>query len=86
MANKYLTEKRVERLTALCGKYIVIADNSRQEGECLYLQDETLVRPTDTKVSVWTRFLVNAKGFETADEAKAAAAKFRYGHPRIAQV
>lgn len=84
--NAYLLEKRVERLEALCGKYIVIADNSRQEGFCLYLQDETLVRPTDAKVSMWTRFLVNAKAFDTADEALAAAAKFRYGHPRIAQV
>ena len=83
---EYLVEQRTARLAALLGKWIVIADNSRTPDSVLYFQDPSLIRPTDSRVSDWTRFLVNAKGFDTAEEARACAARFRYGRPRIAQV
>ena len=86
MTNTYLQYKRAERLCALIGKYIVIADNAKDEGSILYFQDPSLVKPTDKHTSQWTRFMVNAKAFDTADEARAVAAGFRYGRPRIAQV
>lgn len=86
MSDNYLRTKRTERLEALCGKYIVLADNAKAKDTVLYFQDETLIRPTESKTSCWTRFLVNAKGFDTVEEARACAAKFRYGRPRIAQV
>ena len=84
--NAYLDQKRTERLAALVGKWIVIADNSKTPDTVLYFQDPSLVKPTDSRTSQWTRFLVNAQPFETADEARACAAKFRYGRPRIAQI
>lgn len=85
MNNNYLQTKRTERLCQLVGKWIVIADNTAND-TVLYFQDPSLVKPTEKRTSQWTRFLVNAQGFETADEARKIAAGFRYGHPRIAQV
>lgn len=82
----YLEEQRTQRLAALVGKWIVIADNSRIPGNVLYLQDMSLVKPTDSKVSQWTRFMVNAMAFDTEKEAREQAAKFRFGRPRVAQV
>lgn len=84
--NTYLDQKRTERLAALVGKWVVIADNSKNPDTVLYFQDPSLVKPTDARTSQWTRFMVNAKGFETMDEAREIAAGFKYGRPRIAQI
>lgn len=84
--NEYLKAKRAERVAALIGKYVVIADNSKDPTSVLYFQDPSLVKPTEAKTSQWTRFLPNALGFETAEEARAVASGFRYGHPRVGQI
>ena len=83
--NTYLQAKRAERLNQLVGKWIVLADNTGND-TVLYFQDPSLVKPTEKRTSQWTRYLVNAQGFESADEARKIASGFRYGHPRIAQV
>lgn len=84
MNNTYLTAQRAERIAALIGKFVVIADNSKDPMGILYFQDPTLVKPSEQRVSAWTRYMVNAKGFDTKEEALAVAASFKYGRPRVA--
>lgn len=83
MNNEYLNKQRAERLCALIGKYVVIADNSKDPSSVLFYQDPSLVKPSETRVSSWTRFLVNAKGYETKEQAEEKAANFKYGRPRV---
>ena len=85
--NAYLMQKRTERLSALIGKWIVIADNSKNPGTILYFQDPDLApKSADGKQYNWTRYMVNAKGFDSESDARIVAGFFQYGNARVAHV
>ena len=82
---KYLEMKRMERLNALRGQWVVLADSPRHPGEVMYFQDQELVR-VPSKSTLWTSFLPNAQGFKSKDDAKKFCMTLRFNNPRIMQV
>lgn len=83
MMNKeeYLRKMRTERIMNLQGKFVIISDSSKNKGQIVYLQDQTL----STK-GFWTAFLANAKGYETEEEAMIMLRKLKYNNPRIMKI
>lgn len=83
MMNKdeYLKQKRMERIMALQGKFVIVADSPKNKGQLVYLQDQTL----STK-GFWTAFLANAKGYDTEAEANLMLAKLKYNNPRLMRI
>lgn len=77
---EYLKMKRTERIMALQGKYVIISDSSKNKGQIVYLQDQTL------STGFWTAFLANAKGYETEEEAMIMLRKLKYNNPRIMKI
>lgn len=78
---EYLKIKRTERIMALNGKYVIVADSPKHPGQQVYLQDQNLC----TK-GFWTAFLANAKGYETKAEAMIMLRKLKYNNPRIIKI
>lgn len=80
MMNKdeYLKTKRMERIMALNGKCVIVADSPKHPGQVMYLQDQSL----STK-GFWTAFLANAKGYNTEDEANIMLKKLKFNNPRL---
>lgn len=74
----YLKMQRTERIMNLMGKCVIIAESTKNPGEVIYIQDQKLSRK-----GFWTKFMANARGFETAEEAGQVIAKLKYNNPRI---
>lgn len=75
---EYLKQQRAKRIMNLQGKFVIICDSSKNEGQIMYLQDQTL-----SAKGFWTAYLANAKGYETEAEAKIMLAKLKFNNPRI---
>lgn len=83
----YLNMKRTERLSRLVGRFVVIADNPRRDNEILYFQDPEMAKLSKYGRAIsWTRFMVNAMAFDTAEAARDCASRFKFNNPRIAQI
>lgn len=76
--NEYLKQKRMERIMALQGKCVIVADSPKNKGQIVYLQDQELCSK-----GFWTAFLANAKGYDTEAEAMVMLRKLKYNNPRI---
>lgn len=75
----YIVEMKLERLSNLRGKYVVIT--SGKKGKDLYLQDRNI-----SKQYWWTNFLDCAFGFIKQDEAERVKRQYRYNNPRVVKV
>lgn len=76
--DEYLKQQRAMRLIALQGKCVIVADSPKHKGSVVYLQDQSICNK-----GFWTGFLVNAKGYDTEEEANIQLAKLKYNNPRI---
>lgn len=74
----YLIEQRTQRIMNLMGKCVIIAESTTKPGQVTYLQDQKL-----SSKGFWTKFLANARGFETEEEANRIIAKLKFNNPRI---
>lgn len=78
---KYLAMKRAERLAALQGKFVIVTDSKYNKHQILYYQDQSVCSK-----GFWTAFMVNAKGYETEQEAEQMLKKLKFNNPRIMKI
>lgn len=78
MKEDYLKQQRTERIMNLMGKCVIIAESQTNPGQITYLQDQKICSK-----GFWTKFMANARGFDTAEEAQRVIAKLKYNNPRI---
>lgn len=71
---------RIERMNQLKGRY-VIAMPGKASGHMTFLQDRRV-----STGGYWTRYLSNARGFDTVEHANNTMRNLKYGTPRIALV
>lgn len=79
--NEYLKMKRLERIAALQGKWVVVAESPKHPGQMMYYQDQEIC-----SAGFWTSFLANAKGFAQQEEAQRFCAKLRFNNPKVTQI
>lgn len=74
----YLKTQRTKRIMNLIGKCVIIAESTKNPGEVIYIQDQKL-----SQKGFWTKFMANARGFDTAEDANLIIKKLKYNNPRI---
>lgn len=73
-----LREKRRKRIGLLENKFLVVC---KHNGNTLYIQDKNI-----SSHGYWTRFLSNAKGYDTYSDAFSRLSSLKYNNPRIMKV
>ena len=81
--NEYLKLKRAERETALRGKFVIVCDSRYTPGTMMYLQDKEL---STQQGMHWTKFLANAKGYDSLYVANQIAKRYKYNNVRVIHV
>ena len=75
---------RFNRLKAIRGKYVIVADARTGKGEVRFLQDQKLC--SKFHKHYWTQYLSNAKGYDDIEDAKCRIQNLKYNNHRIMMV
>lgn len=75
-----IKEDRKLRVRQLAGRYIVSV-KGKSSGDTTFYQDRKI-----SSNGYWTKYLSNALGFESLNEARLHASGFKYGNPKAAIV
>ena len=84
--NAYLEQKRAERESALRGKFVIVCDSRYTPGTMMYLQDSKLSNQQGHSDMHLTKFLANAKGYDSLLVANNIAKKYQYNNGRVIHV
>lgn len=75
-----IAHARMERMADLQGNYVITA-TGKSSGNLTFLQDQSV-----SSGGYWTKYLSNARKFNSIASAKSVVRNFKYGNPRVALV